>query len=143
MKITCRQCQKEFSVRPSDIKRGRKFCSRVCKGLWQSQNTKMEKNSHWRGGIKRFKRGLYTMVKAPQHPSAYESGYILEHRLVAEKIVGRRLNASEYVHHINGCGTDNRIENLLVTNRKGEKSHAKLHYKNRAVNNLGRFMPIA
>lgn len=37
----CKQCGKEFRLKPFGIKRGRGiFCSQSCKGKWQSQNIK-------------------------------------------------------------------------------------------------------
>lgn len=56
----------------------------------------------------------YVLVRAPGHHLADVRGYAYEHRLVAERMLGRPLRAGEQIHHRNGIKTDNRPDNLEV-----------------------------
>lgn len=51
-------------------------------------------------------------------------GYTLVHRLVMAQWLGRPLQSSEYVHHINGDRRDNRLSNLQIVSRS---EHTRIH----------------
>ena len=55
---------------------------------------------------------------------------MFEHRIVMERLIGRFLNESEVVHHINHNRSDNRIENLKLMKRS---DHCSFHMKLRAL----------
>lgn len=85
------------------------------------------KSYGWRGGRYTTKRDKYVYIYCPDHPFAKRGGqggggYVLEHRLVMEKHIGRYLTKKEDIHHVNGKKDDNRIKNLMLV------SHQK-HYK--------------
>lgn len=86
-----------------------------------------EKSHLWKGGRFNDTRG-YIMIHNPSHPYANYSGYVFEHRLAMEKLLGRYLTKKEVVHHINGIYDDNRIENLIlfISQREHVKYHAQL-----------------
>lgn len=87
---------------------------RKCHG----ESTKGENNPNWKGGKYILKSGyIGVLVSGSQI-------YKLEHDVVMEKHLGRKLKKDEVVHHINGIKNDNRIENLeLMTNYEHSKMH--------------------
>lgn len=105
-----------------DTKRqtGRMYCSLKCKGI----SRRGEKHPLWKGGIRSQSEG-YIYIFNPQHPLHGSGGYVLEHRLVMEKHLGRYLTKQEVVHHINNKKNDNRIENLLLLS--GQDEHLAVH----------------
>lgn len=64
-----------------------------------------DKHPHWKGGRVSNGPDGYVCVRSGRE-------YVLEHRLVMEKHLGRPLTEHETVHHKNGIRDDNRIENL-------------------------------
>ena len=56
---------------------------------------------------------------------ANANGYVLEHRLVMAERLGRVLERTEVVHHINHDRGDNRIENLELLESNG--AHMRMH----------------
>ncbi len=71
-------------------------------------------NPAWKGGRYTEPGKGYVMVRMPEHPRARQNGYVLEHILIAEAMLGRPLRDGEEVHHKNLIRDDNRPENLQV-----------------------------
>jgi len=78
------------------------------------------RHGSWKGG--RISSNGYISIKLTPDDDFWDStnsnGYILEHRLVMARHLGRPLSPSESVHHINGDRADNRIKNLQL--RQGQ-----------------------
>jgi hypothetical protein len=77
----------------------------------------------WKGGRTTDTCG-YIRIYLPEHREADRDGYVREHRVVYELHHGVCLLRSTSIHHLNGCRTDNRPENLLAM---PQSQHMSLH----------------
>ena len=129
IKYICKECKKTFYIVRN--RKNVKFCSRKCKDKNQKgiyplslKNSIIENNGHgfnWKDGRTIHKQG-YILILTPDR----KNRYTMEHRLVMEKHLKRKLKDKERVHHINNIKTDNRIENLKLF--KNASEHTKHHH---------------
>ena len=103
----CKQCGKEFLKEHKSAK----YCSSRCWG-----------DSRMRPFI--LKKG-YRKVLIYGHPRADKKGYVFEHIVVAEAMIGRALRPKEEVHHLDMNRQNNVPSNLVVC--KDHAEHMKYH----------------
>lgn len=108
VKRPCEWCGQEMKMSPSRAGVQR-FCSRACH--MEGSRTNFLDTVHNGRRARNFKG--YVWVWEPDYPKSYQ-GWVPEHRLIMQKIVGRELERHEHVHHINGIKNDNRPENLIL-----------------------------
>lgn len=82
----------------------------------------------------------YVLIYKPEHPNA-SRGFVREHRLVMEDVLGRYLTKEEIVHHINNNPSDNRPENLEVASRADHTRDHRLEFGH-LTNDAGRLSVI-
>jgi hypothetical protein len=128
----CPICKKEFFVKRTEDNL-RKCCSRQCYGIYKSKYHRGSKHpSAWKGGISHGgSNGKYRLIFKPDHPRSTKRGYVYEHILVAEKMIGKSIKRDAVVHHINGIFTDNRPSNLMIFPNNTE--HLRFHREQKEI----------
>ncbi len=138
--ISCGTCKKDFSVRPSDIKFGRKFCSRDCAKLMYS---KIFKGNKHRVGKQPWNKGLAGFMAGINNPNWKGGSGTKRHQAMGKleyrnwrKFVFERDNytcqdctaTSTYLHadHIIGWSEN---ETLRYDVDNGQTLCYKCHYK--------------
>ncbi|HHS84302.1 MAG TPA: hypothetical protein ENK38_05155 [Gammaproteobacteria bacterium] len=101
--VNCTFCNAEFKRLPYLIrKHGNGFCSMNCYASYQRTGYIDNKG--------------YSRI-------GFGGKSFLEHRLVIEKSLGRKLLSTEIIHHIDGDKLNNSLCNLEVTNRVDHQRH--------------------
>ncbi len=144
--VSCDLCGARMYRRPSTLAmNARKLCSTACRNKVyirtgpRGPNPKLqrERNPAWKGGVT-FKRnkGNYIGPKYVRCPLEFAAmartdGYVMEHRLVVARWIGRPLTRIEAVHHEDHDTRNNTRANLsLWPNNQTHKlaEHGRLAY---------------
>jgi transposase-like protein len=131
-KITKRMIAQIVAMYDSGMSRGviaRKHCvhghaiDRVLRSAGRSLEIRKGRENHpsWKGGIYDDKSGYRRVLLAPDDPyygMCASNGYVMEHRVVMARALGRALEDHESVHHIDGNRQNNVLANLELRQGK-------------------------
>lgn len=116
----CNNCKKSF-YRKQNF--GQLFCSKSCFGemahkmIAEKGVPRSMVDKHRRFEIKKYKKTTIKTSDGKWKP-------VYKHRVIMEKHLGRKLSSNEHVHHKDGNGLNNEIDNLEILN---PREHMKKH----------------
>ena len=129
----CIRCGEYFLSRTYWVKvGGALYCSKSCRArsyrastetkLKQSRAKSGSNHPKWKGGS--IKKNGRIALHLPTSSMAMKDGYVYRYRKIMSDHIGRDLKHDEIVHHVNGDGSDDRIQNLRMMK---SSEHARLH----------------
>lgn len=90
-------------------------------------------NPNWKGG-QTITKG-YISIWMPNHHRADARGYVPQHILIFEKVLGKPLPIAIVSHHVNEIKSDNRNNNLVIC--QDQTYHFLLHKRTKALKVCG------
>lgn len=109
------------------MKRGAQIGNKSTLGL------RGKKANAWKGGIVISKNERW--IYMPHHPKAIAGKYVPEHKIVAERALGKILPEGAVVHHVNLDRLNNDNSNLIVC--ESQSYHNYIHQRKRAFDASG------
>lgn len=123
--LKCIDCRVDLNTRTKGVKR--------CMSCHSKWNVGSNNHSYKGFSMKSGYRVVYVSVDRPS---------VLEHRYNMEKHIGRPLTKNEIVHHINGVRSDNRIENLMITDRQNHEHNTVIKILQKRIQGLEALIKI-
>lgn len=111
----------------------------LCRSCSAKRRSEQIRNLRWKGGRFQTSGGYIATILYPDdpfYPMLNSCRYVFEHRLVMAKALGRCLKSSEIVHHLNGVRTDNRRENLILTDKGNHERYTQLKLAQKRIREL-------
>jgi len=97
-------------------------------------NNRGSASPNWNGG-KTISGSGYIQVLRKNHPKTNQKGYVTEHILITEKVLGKPLPTKAKIHHVDGNRLNNNKDNLVIC--QDTAYHALLHRRKRAYGACG------